>query len=60
MRKPLGLWHYEFIENRTEKQWRVGDADDDAVVSFDTEEEARACVREHNAIVPAPPSEWRF
>ncbi len=59
MRKPYGLWHYEFIEGRKEKQWRVGDADDDAVQSFDTEDEARDYVREHNARFETP-SSWKF
>ena len=59
MRKPYGLWHYEFIASRATKQWRVGDADDDAVQSFDTEEEARDYVREHNARYQMP-SEWKF
>jgi hypothetical protein len=61
MTKPLGLWHYEFIEGRTNgRQWRVGDADDDMVADFPTEDEARDCVRKHNAIVPGPPMSWRF
>ncbi len=57
--KRLGPWHYEFIGARTEKQWRVGDQDDDPVQSFDTEEEATACVRSHNATVPRQPESWR-
>lgn len=61
MTKPLGLWHYEYVEGRTPgHEWRVGDADDDMVTDFPTEEEAKACVRAHNATVPGNPEEWKF
>lgn len=61
MTKPLGLWHYEYIEGRTNgRNWRVGDADDDMVTDFPTEEEAKVCVRAHNDMVPGNPEEWKF
>lgn len=61
MRKPLGLWHYEYIAGRSNGRcWRVGDADDDCVTDYETEDEARDCVRAHNALVPALPNGWKF
>jgi len=54
-----GPWHYEYIGARTEKQWRVADVDDDPVQSFDTENEAICCVREHNATHLAANPNWK-
>lgn len=60
MTKPYGEWHYEYIPHRSNGRcWRVGDADDDCVADYETEDEAKAVVREHNAHVQHP-SGWKY
>lgn len=58
--KQSSLWHYEFIKERTEQQWRVGNQDDDPVGSFDSETEAAECVRAHNTSCPPTPTNWKY
>lgn len=54
MSKPIGKYHYEFVEARGKgHQWRVGDEDDDPVTDFATRREAKAFVDEHNKKLPA-------
>lgn len=56
-------YHYEDIPSRgAAARFRVGDADDDAIISFPTEKEARDFVREANSKwIPLMTSPgWRY
>jgi predicted ATP-grasp superfamily ATP-dependent carboligase len=58
--RHAGRWHYEAITRDGKVVWRVGDEDDDPVITVLTEHEARDIVRRHNQRIAADrPATWR-
>jgi hypothetical protein len=55
-----GRWHYERLKRGSVHVYRVGDEDDDPVITVHNEHEAIRIVRQHNARLDATrPPGWK-